>query len=63
MRHQDGNVLHAFLLRAANQHRISGRSCFKADRKKDHLLAGIASRNFQAIERGIDNAHIAALAT
>src|SRR5581483_8720886 len=61
VRNQDGNVLYAFLLSAPYQHRVCGRGGLESDGEEYDVLVGICPGNLQAIQRRVNNPHIAAL--
>ncbi len=51
----------ALLFRLPDGHGVGGRRGFKADRKKDHLAAGVRAREFKGFCRRINNTHVSAL--
>ena len=58
MRDEDGEILDPLPVRLPNRHRISRRGCFETDGEEDNFLCRIRARDFQAIDRRINNPHI-----
>ena len=58
MGNQHSEVLDSLLVRLPDGHRITRRSGFESDRKKDHFLVGIGSRDLESIDRRINDAYI-----
>ena len=55
---QDREIVDALFLRLPDGHGVARRGRFEADGEKDNLLVGIGARDFQGIDRRINDAHV-----
>jgi hypothetical protein len=60
MRNQQREIFDAIVIGLPRGHGVGGRGGFETDGKEYNLALGIRLRQFQRVERRIDNAHVGA---